>query len=249
MKSLFQPYIVKLFFCLGLLLLHSGSLNADDFYTRKGHDGTINYFFKNKPPCQKRADYVKSNQFKAKLSASYHGIGAGVGGEYQNKWQQIRPQNPTYELFSDVIFDICFEYGVGRMNREQYLQQRDHYMNIRDELLFIKADTSGKPTPIVLLMDSPVDKVVYNPNLRKTGATNADEITEILDDLQILLPVEKTSLRWHRTTQVKKLNPDLIVIHFSAFESDTVDCQVGAKQNACNSRFLYFFNKSTAVEK
>jgi len=89
-------------------------------------------------------------------------------------------------------------------------------------------------------MDSPVDKVVYNRRLQGVGATNSDEITEILDNLPIMIPVEKTSLIWNRVAQVQKLDPELIVIHFSAFQSKTVDCQIGSQQNECNARLKYF---------
>ncbi len=71
--------------------------------------------------------------------------------------------------------------------------------------------------PVVVLMDSPLPDRVYDPETRKNGGTNADDITDILRDLPIVIEKENTSALWHREDQVLRENPALIVIHRSCF--------------------------------
>jgi len=79
------------------------------------------------------------------------------------------------------------------------------------------------PTPVVVvLMDSPLPDRVYDPETRKNGGTNADDITDILQDLPIVIEKENTSPLWHREDQVLRERPTLIVIHRSCFADATV---------------------------
>jgi serine/threonine protein kinase len=71
--------------------------------------------------------------------------------------------------------------------------------------------------PVVVLMDSPLPDRVYDPETRKNGGTNADDITDILRDLPIIIEKENTSPLWHREDQVLREKPALIVIHRSCF--------------------------------
>jgi eukaryotic-like serine/threonine-protein kinase len=77
-------------------------------------------------------------------------------------------------------------------------------------------------TPIVVLMDSPLPDRVYDPETRKNGGTNADDITDILRDLPIVIEKENTSPLWHREDQILLEKPSLIVIHRSCFADVTV---------------------------
>jgi hypothetical protein len=77
-------------------------------------------------------------------------------------------------------------------------------------------------TPVVVLMDSPLPDRVYDPATRKNGGTNADDITDMLQDLPIVIEKENTSPLWHREDQVLREKPALIVIHRSCFADATV---------------------------
>ena len=77
-------------------------------------------------------------------------------------------------------------------------------------------------TPVVVLMDSPLPDRVYDPETRKNGGTNADDITDILRDLPIVIEKENTSPLWHREDQVLRERPSLIVIHRSCFADAAV---------------------------
>jgi len=71
-------------------------------------------------------------------------------------------------------------------------------------------------------MDSPLPDRVYDPETRKNGGTNADDITDIISDLPIVIEKENTSPLWHRDDQVLRESPALIVIHRSCFADSTV---------------------------
>ncbi|PYS85279.1 MAG: hypothetical protein DMF70_04565 [Acidobacteria bacterium] len=78
------------------------------------------------------------------------------------------------------------------------------------------------PSRVVVLMDSPLPDRVYDPETRKNGGTNADDITDIISDLPVVIEKENTSSLWHREDQVLRESPALIVIHRSCFADSSV---------------------------
>jgi serine/threonine protein kinase len=74
---------------------------------------------------------------------------------------------------------------------------------------------AANPRPVVVLMDSPLEGRVYDPRTRAAGGTNADDVSDALRDLAIVISKENTSPIWHREEQVIQQNPDLVVSHLS----------------------------------
>jgi hypothetical protein len=64
-------------------------------------------------------------------------------------------------------------------------------------------------------MDSPLTGRVYDPRTAAAGGTNADDITDALRGLPVVIQKENTSAMWHREDQVVRMNPDLVVCHLS----------------------------------
>jgi serine/threonine protein kinase len=79
------------------------------------------------------------------------------------------------------------------------------------------------PVPVIVLMDSPLPGRVYDPRTAAEGATNADDLTDVLRGLPVTIRKENTSATWHREEQVVGENPDLIVTHLSCL----LDARVG----------------------
>jgi len=75
----------------------------------------------------------------------------------------------------------------------------------------------AKGPAVVVLMDTPAPAGVYDPVTLARAGTNADDLSEILRDLPIVLHKETLNARWDRETQVLMQQPDLILIHRSAF--------------------------------
>jgi DNA-binding winged helix-turn-helix (wHTH) protein len=73
------------------------------------------------------------------------------------------------------------------------------------------------PRPVIVLMDSPLPGRVYDPRTLAAGGTNADDLTDVLRDLPVVIEKENTSPMWHREAQVLQQKPDLIVSHLSCF--------------------------------
>jgi len=101
--------------------------------------------------------------------------------------------------------------------------------------------TAPARPPVVVLMDSPVPDRVYDPETRKNGGTNADDVSDILRDLPLNIQKENTSALWHREDQVLRQNPTLIIIHRSCFADASLgfDPKSGAAQLA-DSRLSSF---------
>ena len=67
--------------------------------------------------------------------------------------------------------------------------------------------------PVIVLMDSPGR--VYDTRTEEAGGTNADDLSDALADLPVILHKESTSSMWHREEQVLRQNPDLVISHLS----------------------------------
>jgi Protein kinase domain len=67
--------------------------------------------------------------------------------------------------------------------------------------------------PVIVLMDSPGR--VYDPRTAAAGGTNADDVSDALTDLPVVVYKENTSSMWHREEHVRRQNPDLIISHLS----------------------------------
>lgn len=78
-----------------------------------------------------------------------------------------------------------------------------------------RPETPANPRPVIVLMDSPLPGRVYDARTAAAGGTNADDITDALQDLPVSIQKENTSPMWHREDQVVRQNPDLIVSHLS----------------------------------
>jgi serine/threonine protein kinase len=78
--------------------------------------------------------------------------------------------------------------------------------------------TTAPPPPLVMMMDSPNPGLVYDDETLAANGTNADVISDILADLPIRKQKETVGPEWHRDEEVLKFRPDLIIIHFSAFD-------------------------------
>jgi hypothetical protein len=94
-------------------------------------------------------------------------------------------------------------------------------------------------------MDSPLEGRVYDPRTRAAGGTNADDVSDALRDLAIVISKENTSPIWHREEQVIQQNPDLVVSHLSCLFDERIaryDTPVGQHlfDNA-QQRLLGFF--------
>ena len=66
-------------------------------------------------------------------------------------------------------------------------------------------------------MDTPSPKGVYDPDTVARGGTNADTLNDLLRDLPVAIDKESVPSTWNREAHVLELEPDLIVIHRSAF--------------------------------
>ena len=72
--------------------------------------------------------------------------------------------------------------------------------------------------PVVLLMDTPVAKGVYDPEVvAARGGTNADTISDLLGDMPVNVQKETVPSTWNRESFVLDFQPDLLVIDRSAF--------------------------------
>jgi hypothetical protein len=75
--------------------------------------------------------------------------------------------------------------------------------------------------PLVYLMDSTLQMLVYNPDTYRQGGTNGDDIDRLLESLHLRTIKETTSLMWGRQEKVLQNQPDLIIMHASCFYDET----------------------------
>jgi len=75
----------------------------------------------------------------------------------------------------------------------------------------------GTRTPVIVIMDTPAPRGVYEAETRERGGTNADDLNELLRDLPVSIRKETVSATWDREQQVLQQAPDLVLVHRSAF--------------------------------
>lgn len=90
------------------------------------------------------------------------------------------------------------------------------------------------PTPVIVLMDSPLAGRVYDPRTAAAGGTNADDISDALRDMSLIIHKETTNPLWHREEQVVAQNPDLVITHLSCL----FDARVVAPDTAANEHLF-----------
>jgi hypothetical protein len=93
---------------------------------------------------------------------------------------------------------------------------------------------AANPTPVVVLMDSPLSGRVYDPRTAAAGGTNADDISDALRDMPLIIHKEATNPLWHREEQVVAQNPDLVITHLSCL----FDARVVAKDTSASEHLF-----------
>lgn len=82
------------------------------------------------------------------------------------------------------------------------------------------AAAGGRDRPLVVMMDSPHPRRVYDEATRAASGTNADVISDILLDLPIIRQREAIGPDWHRDEDILRFDPDLVIIHYSGFRQE-----------------------------
>jgi tRNA A-37 threonylcarbamoyl transferase component Bud32 len=136
--------------------------------------------------------------------------------------------------FARALNNPAFRYGThsqssnheGRLGRRQWLKAL-----VPVALLLVlwgswalwKADGGGSGgPPVVVLMDSTHPLRVYDSATIAEGGTNADDLTNALRDLPVILIKETTNHTWNREEEVRLQNPALVVAHRSLFYNATL---------------------------
>ena len=89
-------------------------------------------------------------------------------------------------------------------------------------------------------MDSYAKDVVYDPQTKEQNLTNAYDITNILLPLkQLKITPRLVGKRWNEHEAIRQENPDLIIIHWSAFYGTTLSIE-GVETNNEDESFIQF---------
>lgn len=113
------------------------------------------------------------------------------------------PTNSTRSGFESILL-ILVVLGLG-------------WLIVKDLSLTQSDGQKARTTPVVILMDTFAPRGVYDEETRKKSGTNADVLSDVLSDLNLLTQKETLGSTWDRESQVLKQRPDLILIHRSAF--------------------------------
>lgn len=158
-------------------------------------------------------------------------------GVIDQEWSSIernKIRNALKEIVEDIKLEMQFKEDQNSKAKKIVKHLDNRYtlllVSIIGVLLFIFVvivkDKNGSSELMnrekIVLMDSRLKDLVYNYEGWKQGKTNADEIYEILDDLEgVDIDIENTSLTWSREEQIYQIAPDLIIIHISCFYDKT----------------------------
>ncbi|MFK8021298.1 MAG: hypothetical protein AB8B86_16150 [Pseudomonadales bacterium] len=101
-------------------------------------------------------------------------------------------------------------------------------------------------TPVVLLMDTFAPKGVYDDETRRKSGTNADVLSEILEQLPVITSKEAIGSTWDREVQILRQKPNLILIHRSAF-FHSMNQDLGLGYPADGEAYSEEFNRLYAI--
>lgn len=114
-------------------------------------------------------------------------------------------------------------------------------------------DDPATEDPLIIIMDSHNTQAVYSETMQGLFGSNTDDISEIIDDIYGSGSIrrEATNPNWNREESITAQDPDLVIIHKSAFydynsandRSDLdklVNVLNSIAEDAKNSRFLVY---------
>jgi len=91
------------------------------------------------------------------------------------------------------------------------------WLIFRDGQPTIRQQGPGNAIPVIMVMDTFAAHGVYDDETRRKSGTNADVLSDILQELPVVIQKEAIGSTWDRESQVLKQHPSLILIHRSAF--------------------------------
>lgn len=144
--------------------------------------------------------------------------------------------NQVSEKLRDLDFTlgkVCLAFSDNQITTSEYLKLSGAIVHAMGSL---NVEAGARK---IVVMDSFLKP--YRPETAALGQTNADDIALWLPiDAQVFL--ERTNASWNRQQFVRDLKPDLLIIHFSAFETKDFACNVWAKDKSkdavCNEIFF-----------
>lgn len=93
--------------------------------------------------------------------------------------------------------------------------------------------------PVVLLLDTNYSDNVYSETQKSLGGTNAEDIFEVLSDLEVQLIRDVITANWENEILIWRLKPKLIILHRSCFEYDS---ESGSKAEEELKKFIKKIN-------
>jgi len=76
---------------------------------------------------------------------------------------------------------------------------------------------TARRIPVVVILDTPAPRGVYEQGTREKAGTNADDLNDVLRDLPVTIQKETIGATWEREEQILRQRPDLVMIHRSGF--------------------------------
>lgn len=218
LKRLFED--VKAEELLGDVIILNGRFRENE---RKKHSNTISNENYN----------IESNRINSSilnLVNKIHELEDVSSTKLERYFEEVKtfPRSYFYQLLTIMVFGSIVSYilidrKISDLQNELQVikKERDEYEIERDNLLDISRNT--RLNPLVVSMDSPnlAKDNVYDYDSRREGKTNSDDIEEALKGSNILLMKEVTGPDWNRIEHIKKFNPDLLLIHYSCFYSNS----------------------------
>jgi len=125
-------------------------------------------------------------------------------------------------IFVISFIQVSNRFSGLNIDVKKLPEKEEQINSLSEELDSFKENT--RLMKLVVSMDSPniTKDNVYDPRSQREGKTNSDDIGVALSELSnVLFMKEITGKNWTRGEQIRKFNPDLIVIHYSCFYSNT----------------------------
>ena len=119
--------------CSIIILIASNPCFAGEpFKATQMKDGTYLYEFEDGVKCYKRPDYTTS--ISADGSIAIKSI-FSLGGSLNQNIQKLREASPKTQEFEAIAFDLCFEFGMGRISAAEYKKRKSELWDAQKQII------------------------------------------------------------------------------------------------------------------
>ncbi len=216
----------RLFLVLAILIL--GNYFSTDAEARFWKDKKkVTYSSEKTKECVKPEQYLILGDSEGKISVADM---VEFSGGHKQKFVELAKQTEYLFALKEAEYGLCVLFVEGALKQDEYQKGMKNLQNLR--ICYVQKSVKGdcnnvldesKASIKIVLVDG---RQVYNEDTGKLGGTNTTDLKSVVEsafygkDFDPILSFY-TFQNWDGGETIKRINPDLVIMHWSAFDDNT----------------------------